>query len=78
MGLSDLPLASGRKHQKVFESLGWVLRRDGNHLVMTHTAKSGVTISIPNHAEVKKETLKAIVRAAGYTDKNYRLFFDAV
>lgn len=23
MGDSDLPLASGKKHQKVFESLGW-------------------------------------------------------
>lgn len=78
MGLSDLPLASGRKHQKVFESLGWVVRRDGNHIVMTHSNVRGVTISIPNHSEVKRETLKSIVRVAGYTDRNYRLYFDAV
>ena len=40
------------------------------------TEALGVTISIPNHSEVKKETLKSIVRAAGYTDKEYRKAFD--
>lgn len=76
MGISDLPLASGKKHQKVFEALGWILRRDGNHLVMTHAAHLGVTLSIPNHKEVRRGTLKAIVAAAGLTDKQYRQSFD--
>lgn len=76
MGLSDLPLASGKKHQKVFESLGWVLRRDGNHIIMTHPNHFGVNLSIPNHAEVRKGTLKALVAAAGLTDKQYRDFFN--
>jgi hypothetical protein len=35
MGLSDLPLASGKDHRKTFEKFGWILRRDGNHIVMT-------------------------------------------
>jgi len=77
MGLSDLPLASGKTHQAVFESLGWILRRDGNHLVMTHPNHFGVNLSIPNHKEVRKNTLKALVAAAGITDKAYRVFFDA-
>ncbi len=55
-----------------------MVRRDGNHIVMTHSNVMGVTISIPNHPEVRRETLKSIVRAAGYTDKNYRLYFDAL
>lgn len=78
MGLSDLPLASGKKHQKVFESLGWVLRRDGNHLVMTHPAHFGVNLSIPNHKQVRKGTLKQLVSKAGLTDEQYRVFFDGV
>jgi predicted RNA binding protein YcfA (HicA-like mRNA interferase family) len=78
MGLSDLPLASGVQHQKVFEELGWVLRRDGNHLVMTHPAHPNVNLSIPNHKEVRKQTLKALVRAANLSDKQYRVFFDGV
>jgi len=52
MGLSDLPLASGQEHRKTFEKFGWILRRDGNHIVMTHPNHEN-TISIPNHKEVK-------------------------
>lgn len=47
MSLTDLPLASGQQHKKVFESLGWEVRRDANHIVMTHRNIAGVTISIP-------------------------------
>jgi hypothetical protein len=37
MGLSDLPLANGRRHVKVFISLGWSFRsRHKNHFVLTH------------------------------------------
>lgn len=78
MAISELPLASGKQHQKVFESLGWEVRRDGNHIVMTHRNFANVTVSIPNHKEVKRETLKSILRSIPYTDKNYRLYFDAV
>ncbi|HEX9200120.1 MAG TPA: type II toxin-antitoxin system HicA family toxin [Acidobacteriaceae bacterium] len=62
----------------MFESIGWEVRRESNHIVMTHRSRAGVTISIPNHKEVKRETLKSIVRVAGYTDKQYRLYFDAL
>lgn len=78
MGLSDLPLASGQKHRKAFESLGWIVRRDSNHIVMTHPAHPDVNLSIPNHDEVKKQTLKRIVATAGLTDKLYRAVFDSL
>jgi predicted RNA binding protein YcfA (HicA-like mRNA interferase family) len=76
MGLSDLPLASGKEHQKVFEALGWRLRREATHLVMTHSAHPGVHLSIPNHKEVRRGTLKQLVHDAGLTDKQYRVFYD--
>jgi predicted RNA binding protein YcfA (HicA-like mRNA interferase family) len=75
MGISDLPLASGKDHQRAFEKLGWTLRRDGNHLVMTHPNHEN-TISIPNHKEVKRATLHAILRHIGISDAQYRTFFD--
>lgn len=75
MGLGDLPLASGTEHQKAFEKLGWVVRRAGNHIVMTHP-NHNFPISIPNHKEVKRATLKAILRSIGITDKQYRTIFD--
>ena len=76
MGFSDLPRASGEEHQKVFESLGWVVRKAGNHITMTHSGHFGVTLSIPNHREVRLGTLKVLVRDAGLTDKQYRTAFD--
>jgi predicted RNA binding protein YcfA (HicA-like mRNA interferase family) len=77
MGQSDLPLASGRKHVKVFESLGWVVRRDASHIVMTRPG-SEATLSIPAHDEIARATLHSIVKSAGYTDKQYRAYFDAL
>ena len=76
MALSDLPLASGREHMKVFLSLGWTLRRDGEHIVLK---KSGVgMVSIPNHREVKRPTLSRIIRRAGLTDEAYKQAFEAL
>lgn len=75
MGLSSLPLASGQRHKEVFEDLGWVVRSEGNHIVLTHPNHPEVYLSIPNHDEVKKETLKSIIRAAQITDQQYAVFF---
>jgi predicted RNA binding protein YcfA (HicA-like mRNA interferase family) len=75
MALTDLPLASGKRHKKVFEDLGWLVRSEGNHIVLTHPHHPQVFLSIPNHQEVKKQTLKSIVRAAGLTDEQYASFF---
>ena len=78
MGLSDLPDASGVQHEKVFHALGWVTRRSGNHIIMTHANVFGVTLSIPNHSVVKRTTLHGLVRAAGYKDGFYRQVFDSL
>jgi len=78
MGQSDLPDASGTQHEKVFQKLGWVTRRQGTHIVMTHANQFGVTLSIPNHRKVKRTTLHGLVKAAGLTDSFYRQVFDSV
>ena len=78
MGLSELPDASGLRHEKAFRSLGWVTRRTAEHIVMTHPDVFGVTLSIPNHKAVKRATLHSLVRAAGLTDSDFRRAFDAV
>jgi predicted RNA binding protein YcfA (HicA-like mRNA interferase family) len=78
MGLSELPDASGKKHQKAFQKLGWVTRRAGNHIVMTHPNSFGVTLSIPNHDHVKRPLLQRLIRLAGLTDSVYRKIFDSI
>ena len=78
MGLSDLPDASGVRHQRTFESLGWVTRRAAEHIILTHPEVFGVTLAIPNHKIVKRATLHNLVRTAGLSDKAYRKTFDSL
>lgn len=66
MSLSELPLASGRQHKKVFErKFGFICKREANHIIMK---RSGEQISIPNHDEVKRQTLKRILADAHISD----------
>jgi predicted RNA binding protein YcfA (HicA-like mRNA interferase family) len=78
MALTTLPLASGKRHKGVFESLGWTVRSESNHIVLTHPHYPEVFLSIPNHPEVKKQTLKKIVRDAGLSDEQYAVFFHGI
>jgi len=39
---------------------------------------SEATLSVPAHDEVARATLHSIVKSAGYTDKQYRAYFDAL
>ena len=69
--MSALPVVSGREAVKAFESLGWeVARRRGSHIVLV---KSGhpATLSVPNHREVAKGTLRGLIRRAGLTVEEF-------
>jgi hypothetical protein len=77
VSLSDLPLASGQRHRKVLEQrFGFVCRRDAERIVLA--SPSGVIVSIPNHHEVKRPTLKQAPRTARIDDREYRRAFDTV
>jgi predicted RNA binding protein YcfA (HicA-like mRNA interferase family) len=62
-----LPSVSGRKVVRAFQALGWqVARQRGSHIILVkegHTA----TLSVPDHKEVAKGTLRSLIRAAGIT-----------
>ncbi len=62
-----VPLLSGRDVVKVFEAFGWELvRQNGNYLVMVKEGRSA-TLSVPNHKEVARGTLRSLIRDAGLT-----------
>jgi len=62
-----LPVLSGREVVRVFASLGWqVARQSGSHIVMVKEGEMA-TLSIPDHREVAKGTLRSLIRAAGLT-----------
>lgn len=65
--MAILPKLSGRKVVKVFEKLGWqIVRQRGSHIIMVKDEQM-VTLSIPDHDEVAKGTLRGLIRSAGLT-----------
>jgi predicted RNA binding protein YcfA (HicA-like mRNA interferase family) len=62
-----LPVLSGREVVRVFEKFGWsVARQRGSHIALSkpdHIA----TLSVPDHKEIAKGTLRGLIRAAGLT-----------
>ena len=65
--MPELPRLSGRGTVRAFELLGWqVIRQKGSHIILT---KSGniATLSVPDHKEVAKGTLRSLIRSAGLT-----------
>lgn len=64
---SALPVLSGREVVRVFESLGWELaRQSGSHMILVKEGES-VTLSVPDHSEVAKGTLRSLIRTSGLT-----------
>lgn len=63
----SLPVLSGREVVRILESLGWkVARQSGSHVVMVKEGQMA-TLSIPDHREIAKGTLRSIIRTAGLT-----------
>jgi len=62
-----LPVVSGREAVRAFERLGWtVARQSGSHVVLIKAGEIA-TLSVPDHAEVAKGTLRGLIRSAGIT-----------
>ena len=69
--MEKLPLLSGRKVVKVFESLGWeVARQRGSHIILV---KEGhiATLSVPDHREVARGTLRSLITRADLTVEEF-------
>ena len=65
--MPPLPPLSGREVVKVLEGLGWeVARRRGSHIVLVRDG-SLASLSVPDHHQVAKGTLRSLIRAADLT-----------
>ena len=69
--MPSLPVISGRETVRRFESLGWQFARQrGSHMILTKPG-SMVTLSVPDHREVAKGTLRSLIRLAGSTAEEF-------
>jgi predicted RNA binding protein YcfA (HicA-like mRNA interferase family) len=66
--LSRLPLISGRKAVQALSKAGYELdRQRGSHMILRQTRPPHRRLVIPEHRELPKGTLRAIIRQAGLT-----------
>lgn len=68
--MSRLPVCSGADAAKAFRQLGYeVDHQTGSHLILRHS--SGRRLTVPNHRELAKGTLRALIREAGLTKEQF-------
>ena len=69
--MPPVPVLKPREVVKIFEKLGWkVARQKGSHIILT---KKGhiATLSVPNHPEVARGTLRSLIARAGITVEEF-------
>jgi len=68
-----LPIISGKKLIKILAKLGFqITRQKGSHVILW---KNDIYVTVPLHKEIKKGTLKAILKQANI---NLDEFFNAL
>ncbi len=68
--MAILPVISGREAVKAFEKIGFRFHRQrGSHIILYHT--NGRHLSVPDHKEVDRGTLRALIRGAGITVEDF-------
>jgi len=71
--VSQLPVLSGRQVVKALRKIGYAFdHQRGSHIVLRQTDPPHRRLTVPDHDEVAKGTLRAIVRQAGLTVDEFK------
>jgi predicted RNA binding protein YcfA (HicA-like mRNA interferase family) len=66
-----LPVISGREVRRAFEKLGWQFARQrGSHMILVRAGHSA-SLSVPDHREVARGTLRSLIRSSGLTVEEF-------
>lgn len=70
--MSKLPVVSGEKCVRALEKVGfYIVRRESSHITLVRdNPKSQLTV--PDHKEIRKGTLRGIIRQAGLDVDEFR------
>lgn len=70
--LSKIPSISGAQAVATFKKAGWTLaRQHGSHAIMVKEGREAI-LTIPQHRELKRGTLKAILTASGLSLEQFK------
>jgi len=66
--MSKLPVVSGKQVCKVLHKIGYSLdHQTGSHIILRNENTPHRRVTVPNHKEIAKGTLRAIIRDVGLT-----------
>jgi len=69
--VATLPLLRPGEVVRAFEQLGWkITRQRGSHIVLTKPGALA-TLSVPDHPQVARGTLRALIAKAGLTTEEF-------
>lgn len=70
--MAQLPVVSGRDVVRVLEKIGYVQdRQKGSHIILRQSTSPYRRITVPDHREIAKGTLRAIIRQAGLSVEEF-------
>jgi predicted RNA binding protein YcfA (HicA-like mRNA interferase family) len=69
--MSEVPVLRPKELIKIFVKLGWkVVRQRGSHIILTQDGHIA-TLSVPNHYEVARGTLRSLIARAGLSVEEF-------
>ena len=72
--MSKLPVVSGREAVRAFEKVGYVMdHQTGSHMILRHRDPPHRRLTIPDHRELAKGTLRSLIRQAGLTVEGFQV-----
>jgi len=67
-----LPVLSGSDAVRAFRKIGYEFdEQHGSHMILRHAIPPYRRLSVPNHKELAKGTLRALIREAGITVEEF-------
>jgi len=71
--LSKLPVLSGKELCKILQKSGYKIdRQTGSHMILRNINPPHRRLSVPNHKEIAKGTLRKIIRESGLSVDVFR------
>lgn len=70
--MTRLPAISGRELARMLMKIGYAFdRQRGSHMILRQTNSPYRRITVPDHDEISRGTLRAIIRQAGLTIEEF-------
>lgn len=71
--MSQLPILSGRDAVRAFAKPGYAVdHQTGSHIILRQQQSPHRRLTVPDHRELAKGTLRALIRQAGLTVEAFR------